>query len=245
MLGQAAADGSGNATLTLASLAPGSSVIYAAYPGSRDFAPSTSLPLALQVFAGAPSFTVHAAAASLQLSGLTASLGLTLVPANGYDGEVALSCSSSSPAVTCTPSPAELAGNLAGTPVTGSLEVSRSSGRAELPLGGWLTGGLGLAAATRRRRRVAMAALAVAALLVPGCGGGRRAPVTLTLHAQGSATGRGTAPAAALADCNHHGYGIGAAPVPAPSAAVSRPPLCLILRPWPRPRSPSTRPRTA
>jgi len=122
-LGSGTLNASGVATFA-GTVSPGVNSISAAYAGSSQFASSTSA--AIMVFE--PDFSVSANETSLTVStGGSGNVSLTLTPVGGYNGTVAMSCSTSLTGVTCAFTPASYTLNGSNTIQTGTVAITASS----------------------------------------------------------------------------------------------------------------------
>jgi arabinogalactan endo-1,4-beta-galactosidase len=164
-----------------------------------------------------PSFTLAGTPSSLTLSaGGSGTVNLTLTPAGGYAGTIAMSCTSTLASVGCTFSPSSYTADGSNTVLTGTVAIAAKtsamlarpdSGRrgSLLYAAGWILPGGWLLAMWPRRRRISKGgrcSMLVALLLVcaagmtscsgggssGGGGGGGTNPVTgtVTLTAAGS-----------------------------------------------------------
>ena len=210
-IGVAQLNASGGATLNLTSLPLGAHSITATYSGDANNSPSTSAILIVSV--SAPEYAMVVSATSLNLTqGVPSSLLVTLIPENGFNMPINLTCSGLPAGTTCTFSPSTVTPN--GAPVMSTVTLMRPAqaslapGHAPLnPRGGGLAFGWVmpwgfiplLGWATRKRSRVARwslrfavaAALTASSLWVTGCGysaNGGQYLVTLTASASSAQT---------------------------------------------------------
>jgi Bacterial Ig-like domain (group 3) len=201
---------SGGATLNLASLSLGTHSISASYGGDANDSPSTSAVLTITV--SNPEYAMVVNAASVNLApGQPSSLTVTLIPKNGFNQPIELSCSGLPQGTTCSFNPATVTPN--GAPVMSTVTMMVPAQMALAPrqaprsgLGGVLAFGmpwgfislLGLAK-TRKRSQIAQwwirlmvaAAFIAGSLWVSGCGysaNGRSFTVTLTASASHAQT---------------------------------------------------------
>jgi hypothetical protein len=208
-LGTAQLSASGAATLSLSSLSTGTHSITASYGGDANDSPSTSAILIVSV--SAPEYAMVVSATSVNLTpGQPSNLTVTLIPENGFNLPIHLSCSGLPQGTTCTFNPATVTPS--GAPVMSTVTMmfpaqiaSAHMQAAPSAPGGVLAFGwvmpwgfislLGLAK-TRKRSQVAQwsfrlvvaAAFIVGSMWVSGCGfsanaNGARFTVTLTASA--------------------------------------------------------------
>jgi hypothetical protein len=197
--------GTGIATFTTSSLAAGPYSVTAQYGGDANFLTSTSAPVSLTVNAP-PSFTLTPANSNISIStGATGTVQLTTSATAGYAGVVSLSCTTSSPAITCSLAPSSLtftsgpastqSVTLSIAPgATGSLVQPRSpsNGSSSLIYAAmvlWLPGSLlGIFGLRRNKhlRRLTMLFLLCAGLVsaagLMGCGGSQTISQTYTVN---------------------------------------------------------------
>ena len=210
-LGTAQLNASGGATFNLTSLSLGTHSISASYGGDANDTPSTSAVLTVSV--SDPEYAMVVSANSVNLNpGRPSSLTVTLIPENGFNQPIDLTCSGLPQGTTCIFDPATVSPN--GAPVMSTVTMMVPTQAALAPRqaphgvpGGPLTFGwvmpwgffslLGLSK-TRRRSQIAqwtvrlvvVAAFIVGSLWVSGCGytaNSRSYTVTLTAstpHAQ-------------------------------------------------------------
>jgi hypothetical protein len=208
-IGTANLSASGGATLNLTSLSAGTHSITASYGGDANDSASVSRVLIVNV--SAPEYAMVVSASSVNLTlGQPANLLVTLIPENGFNKQISLTCSGLPKGTTCSFSPSSVTPN--GAPVVTTVtmlipaQVAAGSKPASHPMpGGTLAFGwvmpwgfiplLGLARARRRSRitqwsaRILVAAaFIVGSLWVSGCGytsnaGGTAFTVTLTAQA--------------------------------------------------------------
>ena len=100
--------------------------VLAAYSGDTNYQPSVSPAMMLAV-AGEPDFTISTTSSELVNQGSALSLPLTLIPLNGFHGNVALSCTGLGTGMACSFGSSSLA-----LPAPVSTSASTSSGQ---PLG--------------------------------------------------------------------------------------------------------------
>jgi hypothetical protein len=211
-LGAVQLDASGGATLNLASLPLGTHSISASYGGDANDSPSTSAVLTVSV--SAPEYAMVVSATSVNLTaGQRSNLTVTLIPENGFNQPINLSCSGLPQGTTCTFNPATVTPN--GAPVMSTVTMMVPAQTALAPRqaphgvpGGTLAFGwvmpwgfislLGLAK-TRKRSQVAQwsfrvvvaAAFIAGSLWVSGCGysaNSRAFTVTLTASTSNALT---------------------------------------------------------
>jgi len=196
--------GTGIATFTTSTLVAGPYSVTAAYGGDANFLTSTSTAVSLTVNPP-PSFTLSSANSNISIaSGANGSVQLTASGAAGYAGTVSLSCTTSSPAITCSLAPATLTFT-AGPASTQTSTLSIGAGaNAKLVLPGspskrsesliyaaillWVPGLIGIFRMRRNRHlhRIAMLFLLcagiVSAMGVMGCGGSSHVTKTYTVN---------------------------------------------------------------
>jgi hypothetical protein len=211
-LGTAQVNASGGATLNLSSLSAGTHSITASYGGDTNDSPSTSAVLTVSV--SAPGYAMVISGTSVDLTpGQPSSLAVTLIPENGFNLPINLTCSGLPKGITCNFSPSSVTPS--GAPVMSTVTMMASSQAALAPMQvphgapdgrlafGWVMpwgfiSMLGLAK-TRRRSRIAQwsfplavaAALAAGSLWVSGCGysaNGASYVVTITASASNAQT---------------------------------------------------------
>jgi Bacterial Ig-like domain (group 3) len=96
-LGAVALDETGNATYQSSSLAAGVHYLSAFYPGRKTLSPSVS-PVVTEKFAtDTPDFSMALSPIDVVLSGASGSVQVNIDSVNGFDGDIALSCTSGSP----------------------------------------------------------------------------------------------------------------------------------------------------
>jgi hypothetical protein len=210
-LGTAQLNASGGATSNLASLPLGTHSISASYGGDANDSPSTSAVLTVSV--SNPEYAMVVSATSVNLApGQPSSLTVTLIPENGFNQPIDLTCSGLPQGTTCSFNPATVTPN--GGPVMSTVTMMIPTQTALAPRqaphggpGGTLAFGwvmpwgfislMGLAKTRKRSqlaqwsfRLVVAAAFIAGSLWVSGCGysaNGRSFTVTLTAstsHAQ-------------------------------------------------------------
>jgi hypothetical protein len=212
-IGTAQLNGSGGATLTLPSLAVGTHSITASYGG--DFNDSPSISSALSIDVAEPEYAMVVNATSVNLTmGQPSTVGVTLIPENGFNLPISLVCSGLPKGTTCSFTPSTVTPN--GAPVNSTLTILTPTTSASVhgarPLGcpgnglafGWVMPWgfiplLGFATKAGRRSRfarwpfrlVVAAILALGTLWVSGCGyssNGGMYVVTLTASASNAQT---------------------------------------------------------
>jgi hypothetical protein len=110
-LGQAALNGSGVATYSTSSLAVGTHLITAAYPGTTNTLPGVSAAVQEVILPFVGDFTLQVSPGSASLyTGAAANLQVTVSAINGFDQNVALACTGLTAATTCLFKPASIAG---------------------------------------------------------------------------------------------------------------------------------------
>jgi hypothetical protein len=171
-------------TATIKYTLTGANRLIAVYGGDANYNGSKSDSIVLTV--GAPDFSVAAKPSSLSIiAGQTGTSTLTVMPAFGFNGAVALFCPDPSTLplqATCSISPTTLTPN--GGPVTatisikttGPTDLSKQSARAEQPLPKWMvligTAGFGLATCilltggSKQKSRTILSVLLIAATLL-------------------------------------------------------------------------------
>jgi hypothetical protein len=155
-------------------------------------------------FSSSPTFAMGASPLSLTIpaAGQSGNASVSLAAMNGYSGTVALTCSTSSAAISCTPSPASvMLSSASGTSASATLTVNAAASaflnRRNLRLlaaNFVFAGALLLAFPGRRRPRGLFSILAVGLLsILAGCGGGstpvvkqQAGPVTYTITLTGT-----------------------------------------------------------
>ncbi len=174
-------------TVAASALATGTNSIAVRYPGEMDYLPSSAT-TTVTVLPPTPSFILSAPSIGIMIAspGQSGTGTLTLSPANGFTGTVALSCSVTAASNGVTPTcslPSTVAVTGTGA-VTAVLSVSTTAGSAanSLPLERWFARGAGIALGwvvlftvpRRRRGRPALAGLLslISVTGVIGCGGG-------------------------------------------------------------------------
>ncbi len=211
-LGTAQLTTTGGATLNLASLPVGTNSITAAYGGDANDSPSTSAVLTVTV--AAPEYAMVISSPNLNLTpGQPSTLTVTLIPENGFNLPITLSCSGLPQGTTCSFSPATVTPS--GAPVMSTVSFMAPAQMAIAPRqvphglpGGRLAFGwvmpwgfiplLGLAKKRRRSqlarwsfRLAVAAALTAGSLWVSGCGysaSGSAFTVTITAAASNAQT---------------------------------------------------------
>jgi subtilase family serine protease len=191
-------DSTGKAVLTIGGLPTGTTIVYAAYAGDTNYQSSQSS--SITVTSNQGDFSLIATQSAFTIpTGATGTTSLSVV--SGYDGlsgAVALSCSTSSPSITCALTPASLTLASDGTPVTTQLVIGTKGATTTADINatqnqkgsGRLLGGAagtlslaGLLLILPRRRRLIRSLLAVlllsAGMVAMGpiaCGGGGSKP---------------------------------------------------------------------
>jgi hypothetical protein len=211
-LGSAQLTATGGATLNLTSLPVGTNSITAAYGGDTNDAPSTSAVLAVTV--GAPEYAMVISSPNVSLTpGQPSTLTVTLIPENGFNLPISLSCSGLPSGTTCSFNPAIVTPS--GAPIMSTVTMMAPMQVAIAPKqvphgvpGGRLAFGwvmpwgfiplLGLAKKRRRSqlarwsfRLAVVAALTAGSLWVSGCGysgNGSAFNVTITAAASNALT---------------------------------------------------------
>lgn len=203
-----------NVTLLLGTgdfLANGANQITAIYQGDKNYLPSTSNTVSVNVTQVVGNFTMTPSASEITVpAGSSTSIGIGLASAGNFNGTVNLSCSTSSPSVTCSV-PASTPLNGLATPMlmisassqadlspfapAGPPNPSGFSGKIVVTLASLLL----MTLAIRRRRASALArALVAMIVLMAGCGGGSSsqpppppppAPATYSVVVNGTANG--------------------------------------------------------
>jgi hypothetical protein len=211
-LGTAQLNASGGATLNLSSLSLGAHSISASYGGDANDSPSTSAVLTVSVSNAEYAMVVSATSVNLA-PGQPSSLTVTLIPEDGFNQPIDLTCSGLPQGTTCSFNPATVTPNGAPVMSTVTMMIPVQTALAprqaphSVPGGGTLAFGwvmpwgfislLGLAK-TRKRSQIAQwsfrlvvaAAFIAGSLWVSGCGysaNSRSYAVTLTAstsHAQ-------------------------------------------------------------
>lgn len=129
-LGSAFVGPDGEAALTLSSLPGGVHSVRAAYSGSQDTAASTSAPADVTAEAAAPTFSLAATPATLNLdAGAQGSVTVNIVPTTGFSNYVSLSCAGLPLFTTCSFLPSNVdvtTGKSAGSTMT--LNTTAPSG---------------------------------------------------------------------------------------------------------------------
>lgn len=191
-LGSAAVDGTGTAIYSGA-LLPGTNSITAEFVANSDFAASTST----AVVVTEPDYSMTANQNSLSVTpGGSGNLTLTFTPVGGYQGTVAMSCSSPVSGLSCTFNPASYTLDGSDKVLTGTATIAAASSIAALhsPFRRgpnpalhaafcWLPGGAVLLLAAFERRRLArnprvrqmfllLVLLIASAAGITACGGG-------------------------------------------------------------------------
>jgi hypothetical protein len=212
-LGNTQLSASGGATLNLASLSIGTHSITASYGGDANDSPSMSAVLTINV--SAPEYAMVVSATSVNLTpGQPSNLTVTLIPENGFNQPIDLTCSGLPQGTTCTFNPATVTPN--GAPVMSTvtmmapqLALAPSQAPHRVPGGilafGWVMpwGFISLLGLARTRKRsqiaqwsfrlVVAAAFIAGSLWVSGCGysansNGAGFTVTLTASASNAQT---------------------------------------------------------
>jgi len=206
-LSSATLNASGIATYTGA-LSPGSNVITADYAGNASFAASNST----IVTVSEPDYSLTANASSLTVTpGSSGNVSLTVTPVGGYNGTVAMSCTTLLAGVSCTFTPASYSLNGSNTVLTGTVAIAASSSAAAVyPRFGqddshvvesvlsWLPGGAVILLIAFERRRLMrnprtrqlflLLMLLCAAAGLSACGGGGGGGGTTTQPVTGTVT---------------------------------------------------------
>jgi len=141
-IGSATMNAMGVATITVSNLSVGSHSLTASFAGSGNFSSSSS-PTAITDVSGAADFAVAATPAGVTVSpGQSAPVMVTVTPANGFNSNVTLSCSSV-PGVTCTFVSATLTTTAGAASTTMNVNTTTAVPRyGFLPPGGIGLGGL-------------------------------------------------------------------------------------------------------
>jgi len=211
-LGTAPLTATGGATLNLASLPVGTNSISAAYGGDTNDSPSTSAVVTVTV--GAPEYAMVISSPSVSLTpGQPSTLTVTLIPENGFNLPISLSCSGLPSGTSCSFNPAIVtpSGAAVMSTVTMMAPVQMATSSKQAPHGvpggrlafGWVMpwGFIPLLGLAKKRRRsqlarwcfrlAVVAALTAGSLWVSGCGysgNGSAFNVTITAAASNALT---------------------------------------------------------
>lgn len=181
LLGVAILGPTGIATLTSPAPGPGTHYVTAYYRGKAGLAPSVASVLLGDTSSKQPDFSLGAAPISNRvLAGLSATVNVAVIPSNGFSGDVALSCATGTPNLSCGLAPSIVRGGSGASTLT--IAAYQTQG-ASLPVRigprpwqviSWaviVLGILGLIVPRRVRCRYAFAALALILLTTAlGCG---------------------------------------------------------------------------
>jgi hypothetical protein len=191
-LGSASVDGSGQASLVVATLSAGDHQLSVVYSGDSSFLSSTSNSITQTVTqTGAADYTLSASPTSATIQpGQSAVFNITATPINGFTGSVNFACGPMPQGVSCQFSPDSVTLS-DGQPASVQLTVSAAANALavaspatrpnhDLPLWVSFSGGLfawvlveGLGPQKRRRLLVVIAVFVlIASLSLTGCGGG-------------------------------------------------------------------------
>ena len=173
-------DADGVATYTASALPPGTRQVTASYSGDAQYAASTSSLTAVSAAAAAvPGFSLTANPPTLTVkAGNYGTAVVSVVPVNGFDQSVSLSCSGLPLSSTCTFSPVNVLPGANGATVISTLNIQTQAASGMLredsrnqPAYAWIVPGAAVLAALGLRRRKIPAALRVsgAVLLLAGC----------------------------------------------------------------------------
>ncbi len=162
-------------------LTSGANQITAVYSGDCCYSPSLSAPATMTAASNVPDFTLAPQLPQVLVkTGGSGTVGLNLSSLNGFNGAVDLSCSASSPNVSCNlnPSSAALDGSATATlninvAAAASQVDSNHSVRWLASTGAFLFGSFWLCGFSRKRRWLPNCAFVLfTALLLTSCGGG-------------------------------------------------------------------------
>lgn len=182
-LATVALNSAGTASYTFVPTSVGTVTLTAVYGGSNAFDSSTSAPLPVSVLQPAGDFTITGASSVEIASGSTANVSLSIVPLNGFEGTIQLSCTGLASGDSCNlPATVTPAG-------TTAITLNLATGGTALVAGisfSFLT--LLVPGGKRHRKRCAgLVSIGLAATLLAGCGGG-------TPHSEPSALSSQTYP---------------------------------------------------
>ena len=171
ILGQATIDETGTASLQMPVLSTGRHNLFASFNGSAEFAPSVSPALIEKPPSDGNGFALTISTQSVDLSSPRGqTLRVTVMPADGFRGNVRLSCAGGLPTgYECVFSPSTLSNGVSDLRILPSATASQHTKA-------WSAGmaaifSLVLMGATRRKRtRLILGGLVVAFISMNGCG---------------------------------------------------------------------------
>lgn len=172
ILGHASVDETGTASLQTPALSKGVHNLFASFNGSSEFAPSVSPALIEKLASAGDGFALTVSSQSVDLSSpRVQALQMTVTPADGFRGNVRLSCAGGLPSgYECIFSPSTLSNGVSDLGILPSAAASQRSKA-------WSAGmaaifSIVLAGASRRKRtRLILVGLVVAFISLNGCGG--------------------------------------------------------------------------
>ena len=188
-LGSATIGPAGIASYASLPLRLGTHYLTAYYPGNSRFAPSVSSGLLVDASAKRPDFSICAAPASADMRlGQSRVVQVAIIPKNGFNSNVVLSCSTGTPSLSCRLDPATVGGG-SGTSSLTIATLSNRNSHLLVPFNPMRWRGLLLAAIVlallpflapkSARRRFALCALCLLCLgMALGCGSATDQAVT-------------------------------------------------------------------
>ena len=177
-LGTVVLDETGSATYQSSSLVPGVHYISAFYPGKKTLAPSVSQVVIEKFAADTPDFSIAVSPGGVVLGSVSASAQVDVSSINGFDGDVALSCATGSPRLSCDLQSPDIRGGSGRAELTISVADLRSGSPPQnfppfLRVAGTFAAPVICLAFLRRRNRFAGIVLSLTLLcagLTIGCG---------------------------------------------------------------------------
>jgi len=110
LLGQALLSPLGIATLSSPTPGPGTHYLTAYYHGDAKLAPSMASILLGDESSKQPDFSLGAPISSSVLAGRSTTVNVAVIPSNGFSGNVALSCATGTPTLSCSLAPSTVGG---------------------------------------------------------------------------------------------------------------------------------------
>jgi hypothetical protein len=171
ILGQATIDENSTASLQLPVLSTGVHNLFASYSGSAGFAPSVSPALIEEVSSTGNVFALSISSQSVDLSlPRVQPLLLTVAPAEGFRGEIHLSCASGLPAgYECVFSPSTLSNGVSNLRIVSAAEALRHSRIWSVATTVLFSIAL-MGTIRRKKAQLILIALAIAFISTNGCG---------------------------------------------------------------------------
>ena len=188
-LGRAPLDGTGNATLSVATLALGTHTISASFVATQQFTATTPVSASLIIYANDPDLTLAPSATNVTVASGSASspLAIQVTSKWGLAGTVAFACSGLPAGAACSFTPPQVTltdGSSASTSLTISSQKQAAQLGRSLPLLAIILSPLPLLLLRWKNAAMkSLCAIVVVGMLLPllaGCGGGSSTPPPAT-----------------------------------------------------------------